>query len=694
MAVNLKNYYDQYSEGNLAGLYNQPGGPTIPNPNDNNNNNAARYQSPGSTLNNNPAPLITVPVTKEAMGNSGEGLLSAIAGGGLESIPGVGGLGGDVLGVLNDALGGVFEDLAAGAKDAVRISKFFYTTPEGIAFNLQQVGLQAMNTRIPHGGVNGGSGFIGSTANDPRIYNLGVNLLAQVPLEAIDIHIERHGAYPTFREYPDNKGVYSEYYKSHQSDYDSSLISLGEKFMGVNTGTGGPSQLMLSIQNFAANASSFFSGLSSIPLIGGTLSGLGNIFGSAGGSTGGSVSNIGGELFSYGGGPKSILGIGNTSHTRWVQTNDDPNREKGVKPFSAVPDLDIQGTPPTDINIPIISTTALRGLPSTLKGLEQENKTLFRNASIGRVSKRNNAERQNLRIPSGDAIDKVNNLGLLKGPRSDKLGKINDALIDKFGFKNQPEDLPKDLVKFRFEAIDNDSPTESIFVIFRAFLSNISDRFGANWSDNQYVGRGEKFFIYNGFDRDISFNFSIAPQTRHEVKPLIQKLNFLASNLAPDYNDAGRMRGSFMKLTIGDYFVSLPGFISSLTYTIRDDSPWDIALYKDLDGNDFERNERELPHMIDVSVSYKPIHDFLPKKGTNDVFYMLGVGDKWITQIPSANEEWTKTVDGVDIINTIDEEEEYEFDFDEAELETNNLTNQILNEGLGDFESSDINNLA
>ena len=125
MAITLANYYEQYADGNTTGLYSQPGGYTIPNPNDPNNNNASKYQSPGGTLNNNPAPLITVPVTKGAIGNSGEGLLSAIAGGGLGSL--ATGFGGDALGVLNDALGGIFEDIAAGAKDAARISKFFYS---------------------------------------------------------------------------------------------------------------------------------------------------------------------------------------------------------------------------------------------------------------------------------------------------------------------------------------------------------------------------------------------------------------------------------------------------------------------------------------------------------------------------------------------------------------------------------------
>ena len=125
----------------------------------------------------------------------------------------------------------------------------------------------------------------------------------------------------------------------------------------------------------------------------------------------------------------------------------------------------------------------------------------------------------------------------------------------------------------------------------------------------------------------------------------MQKLNYLTSNTMPDYNTDGRMRGPFMKLTIGDYFVSLPGFITSLNYTIKDDAPWDIALYKNSKDtvsssdstSDFAKNERELPHMIDVSVTYTPIHDFLPKKGTKDVFYVLGKDDEWITSITTGN---------------------------------------------------------
>ena len=43
------------------------------------------------------------------------------------------------------------------------------------------------------------------------------------------------------------------------------------------------------------------------------------------------------------------------------------------------------------------------------------------------------------------------------------------------------------------------------------------------------------------------------------------KLNFLASTLAPDYGTGGRMRGNYIKLTMGDYMDRVPGFLNSLS---------------------------------------------------------------------------------------------------------------------------------
>lgn len=601
MAVNLKNYYDNLNSGEEQGYYPIS---TVPNPNDPNNNSTAKYGGVtwGGFSGVNPAPLMTFPVSKKTdqtptVGNSGEGLLSSLSGGGLSSLSGVGGIGtgglaGGFLNIADGATGGAVEKLAAGALDAARITKFF-ATPQGIAFNLKQTWLQTMNTKVPHKRT--------SLSDDTRIYNLGFNILAQIPLEAIDIHINRHGLLPGFREYPNQEGVYSEWYAKPSNNtslsVNSSLYTLHKKLIG------------------------------------------------------GDSPDPAGEWFSYGGGPKSQFGLGRTKHRRWVDTTtDDKGRNlndrenqgwKGFLSNPTSPDI-YPSYKTTDFNpnpnislIPIQTTSPFTGnnIPFDFEELNNKNLTLQKNAGIGRVAGRSKEQRIKLTATYDGARDTVNFSNLLKANTAET-------------------DIPKDLIKFRFESISNDNTNDNILIIFRAFLSGINDRYSPNWNSQQYVGRGEKFYTYDGFARDISFNFTMATQTRDEVKPLMQKLNYLTSNTMPDYNTAGRMRGPFMKLTIGDYLVSLPGFISSLNYTIKDDAPWDIALYKDLDGDDFAKDERELPHMIDVSVTYTPIHNFLPKKGTNDVFYILGKGDEWITSTTiSSDVDELRDIESFDISN-------------------------------------------
>ena len=83
----------------------------------------------------------------------------------------------------------------------------------------------------------------------------------------------------------------------------------------------------------------------------------------------------------------------------------------------------------------------------------------------------------------------------------------------------------------------------------------------------------------------------------------------------PDYNGEGYMRGSLVRLTVGGYLYSQPGFITSLTYDIPPESPWEIGI-NDKGGSD--NTVKELPHMIKVSgFNFTPIHNFVPRKQTN-----------------------------------------------------------------------------
>jgi hypothetical protein len=192
--------------------------------------------------------------------------------------------------------------------------------------------------------------------------------------------------------------------------------------------------------------------------------------------------------------------------------------------------------------------------------------------------------------------------------------KINKQLI--YSGSTVTQDLSdSDLVPFYFQVVNNDDPSLYQFIHFRAYLNNFADTFNSTWNSHKYSGRGENFYIYDSFTRGINLGFTVAIESRAEQKAQYQKINYLASLMAPDYSrTTGFMRGNFIKLTIGDYLTAVPGFLTNLTYTINEGVSWDIA--KDQDGKNMNKTDAEiLPMVIDVSLSFTPVHNFVPQKG-------------------------------------------------------------------------------
>lgn len=179
-----------------------------------------------------------------------------------------------------------------------------------------------------------------------------------------------------------------------------------------------------------------------------------------------------------------------------------------------------------------------------------------------------------------------------------------------------------DFVKFRIAILNNDNPSKNLYLHFRAFLDSMSDAYNATWSPIQYVGRGDNFYNYTGFNRSISLGFTVFAQSKAELVPMYYKLNELAGSLAPDYTEAGMMRGNMVRLTVGGYIYEQPGFISSLNYDIVNEAPWEISI-NEQGGAD--TSVKELPHMIKVTgLTFTPVHDFLVRKGQR--FISLSTG--------------------------------------------------------------------
>ena len=183
------------------------------------------------------------------------------------------------------------------------------------------------------------------------------------------------------------------------------------------------------------------------------------------------------------------------------------------------------------------------------------------------------------------------------------------------GALKAPSEGTRDIIKFRFNII---TPEDNTYLHFRAYLDSLSDNFSGNWNSFNYVGRGENFHTYQGFDRQMSLGFKIAAQSRWEMRPLYQKIVTLASATAPTYKD-GLMRGTFVKLTVGDYVREMPGFITSVNYSWQQDYQWEIAMNNPEAqtgaGDQADIDQQELPMVLDCQVNFTPIHTFTPQTG-------------------------------------------------------------------------------
>ena len=167
----------------------------------------------------------------------------------------------------------------------------------------------------------------------------------------------------------------------------------------------------------------------------------------------------------------------------------------------------------------------------------------------------------------------------------------------------QEEAFKGDLIKFSFTTIiprkgEEDQPS-LVPLYFRAYLDSFGDKYSASWNAFKYIGRAEDFYSYEGFSRSIDISFKIAANAGEELDLLIEKLNLLAGSTAPTYTEGSYMRGNFTSVTVGNYLQNQTGVINSVDISWNTDYQWDI--------------EKELPMILDVSISFTPIHSFTPQ---------------------------------------------------------------------------------
>ena len=226
----------------------------------------------------------------------------------------------------------------------------------------------------------------------------------------------------------------------------------------------------------------------------------------------------------------------------------------------------------------------------------------------------NGSNRKNLeyRVSAGDPGKSKNRLKY--SVSSTALDKINARMpYDNSVPKDSRADYGNDLCKFSIGILKNDGTGDSTYIHFRAFINSFDDKYSADWGSTQYVGRADKFHNYKGFDRSISMGWTVYAQSKAELAPMYKKLNLLASSLAPTYSPGGFMQGNLARLTVGGYLYNQLGIIKSISYTIPQESTWEIGISE---TGGYDVSVKELPHMINVTgFDFVPIENTVPQYG-------------------------------------------------------------------------------
>lgn len=162
-------------------------------------------------------------------------------------------------------------------------------------------------------------------------------------------------------------------------------------------------------------------------------------------------------------------------------------------------------------------------------------------------------------------------------------GAYNDTansvpLMDKAEYDNFKSG---DFIDFKFDTNQyQGSKLERKYLIFSAIINSLSDAVSPEYNEVRYLGRPDKFYTYNGVDRDISLSFTLYPKSEKEFPFLAEKLNYLVGLSYPQYSSTNAMLAPYVNLTLGDMFNKQPGYISSLNVNVQENTTWEIDLFQ------------------------------------------------------------------------------------------------------------------
>lgn len=556
---------------------------------------------------------------------------------------------GGVIGNVDDGFirGGAIGAAQASTTDLLRIGKFFTDAPKGPLFLARQVGLQLSNPRLEvKKGTRGilssitnldlqgaAASLTGGTFQPTRIYNLGINTLAQVPVNAFGIHFNRHGLLP----FQDDDSKYLKIAQLNNEGKDSP----NNRLVGLKN------QLKLGDQKLN-NPPSLLRKIANLPfkIIGSVLKGQ-------------PLDIFKGEdtLDYYIGGPKSVYGIGTTTIKRYdytenktrindalSQSNDKARLAKIDWNLALGGNYPISGrdnASPSKIAKSLDNKTEIFNPNVENQNVVQELNTISPAAKdYNKLKKAIDSVRDNSpKTIAGSTVPNAYfknqtfgpyknkefnsqpNIGLDRTPSTPfryygKAKSSDDGSQLTYDNSNMFARKDADILTVVFRVIDpfspipalNSSTEKSRRHAFSAYMKGYKDGFNATWNETNYVGRAESFYVYNKFKRTVSFNLQIPCFNRKELFEKHRNLGQLAATTAGTYSN-GFLGGTLVQINLGNYLVGEYGILNNLDFSIPDESSWDTT------------PEGRLAMLVEASFNFTIVHKELPQYEVDGGFF-------------------------------------------------------------------------
>jgi hypothetical protein len=478
--------------------------------------------------------------------------------------------------------GGIIGATNASVVDTIRIGKFLTDIPKGPLFIVKQIGLQLSNPRlevkqVSIGGNNstGILGFVNKAINTinsnfgpTRIYNLGINTLAQVPVNAFGQHFNRHGLLPVQDDQTKYFAVVNDNNKddknSIKNERSNRLLRLKDKLLNS------PGDISNQTLNTVLKS------LTSDQL----------------------------SIADYLGGPGSVYGIGRTIIRRYGDGNTEDvnkiipafnkstqvakltkiNYEKTLRLSLEYSDEEIKNNinsdptiKPTQVDQNVIKYTA--GSTTAQKYATLKND----------IKKLKSYTHRNFKSNPDIKID-----------RESKTFKYNKAT--ETNFNRVDSEILQIVFRIQNPFVNSEAGEQ---INFSAYMNGFKDDFSSTWNEINYAGRAESFYVYDKYKRTVSFNLQIPCFNKVQLFEKHRALGQLASVTAGSYGSGNFLGGVLIKLNVGKYIVGEYAILDSLSYSIPENATWDY--------------DERLAMNLDASFQFKIIHKDLPQyKPNND----------------------------------------------------------------------------